>query len=113
IKAKRASPTESPLLFEIEPEPVTQTLTAWGGVSLAVQAFRSLGLPASIARQVQIKHRDRGYDEATMVESFVVLNTLGGEGLDDFTHLREDKGLKEMLVHATPSPQAARQFLYQ
>src|SRR5260370_633548 len=113
MKAKRASPTEAPLLFEIDPEPLKEARTAWGGVSLAVQAFRSLGLPASIARQVQIKHRDRGYDEATMVESFVVLNALGGECLDDFTHLREDKGLKEMLGHATPSPEAARQFLYQ
>jgi hypothetical protein len=90
-----------------------ETLTAWGGVSLAVQAFRSLGLPASIGRHVQVKQRDRGYDEATMVESFVVLNALGGECLEDFTHLREDGGLKELLGHGTPSPEAARQFLYQ
>jgi hypothetical protein len=80
---------------------------------LAVQAFGSLGLPASIRRHVQIKQRDRGYDEATRVESFVVLNTLGGECLEDFTHLREDGGLKELLGHGIPFPQAARQFLYQ
>jgi Transposase DDE domain group 1 len=48
-----------------------------------------------------------------MVESFVVLNALGGECLDDFQHLREDAGLKEMLGHEIPSPEAARQFLYQ
>jgi hypothetical protein len=113
IKAKRPSPTESALLFEIDPQPLTETLTAWGGVSLAVQAFRSLGLPASIARHLHIRQRERGYDEATMVESFVVLNALGGECLEDFTHLREDGGLKEMLGHAIPSPEAARQFLYQ
>jgi hypothetical protein len=97
IKPKRPSPTASPLLFEIDPEPITETLTAWGGVPLAVQAFRSLGLPASIERHVHIKQRERGYEEATMVESFVVLNALGGECLEDFTHLREDGGLKEML----------------
>lgn len=113
IKSPRPSPTESPLLFEIDPEPLSETLTAWGGVSLAVQAFRSLGLPASIQRHVQIKQRERGYDEATMVESFVVLNALGGECLEDFTHLRGDGGLKEMLGHEIPSPEAARQFLYQ
>src|SRR5207237_170943 len=56
---------------------------------------------------------ERGYDEATMVESFVVLNALGGECLEDFTHLRGDGGLKEMLGHEIPSPEAARQFLYQ
>ena len=113
IKPKRPSPTESPLLFGIDPEPLQETLTAWGGVGLAVQAFRSLGLPASIGCHVHIKQRDRGYDEATMVESFVVLNALGGECLEDFTHLREDGGLKEMLGHGIPSPEAARQFLYQ
>ena len=99
IKSPRPSPTASPLLLEIDPEPLSETLTAWGGVSLAVQAFRSLGLPASIQRQVHIKQRERGYDEATIVESFVVLNALGGECLEDFTHLRGDGGLKEMLGH--------------
>lgn len=113
IKAKKPSPTESPLLFEIDPQPLTETLTAWSGVALVVQAFRSLGLPASIERHLHIKQRDRGYDEATMVESFVVLNAVGGECLEDFTHLREDGGLKEMLGHEIPSPEAARQFLYQ
>jgi len=100
-------------LFEIDPQPLTETLTAWGGVALVVQAFRSLELPASIEHHLHIKQRDRGYDEATMVESFVVMNALGGECLEDFTHLREDGGLKEMLGHEIPSPEAARQFLYQ
>ena len=68
-------------------------------------------MPASVRQQVQIKQRDRGFDEATMVEGFVVLNAVGGECLDDFQHLREDAGLKEMLGHAMPSPEAARQFL--
>jgi Transposase DDE domain group 1 len=113
IKPKKLSPTESPLLFEIDAEPLTETLTAWGGVPLAVQAFRSLGVPASVQRQVHIKQRERGYDEATLVESFVVLNALGGECLDDFQHLREDAGLKEMLGHGIPSPEAARKFLNQ
>ena len=113
IKSPRPSPTESSLLFEIDPEPLSETLTAWGGVSLAVQAFRSLGLPASIQRHVHIRQRERGYDEATMVESFVALNALGGECLEDFSHLRGDGGLKEMLGHEIPSPEAARQFLYQ
>jgi hypothetical protein len=43
----------------------------------------------------------------------VVLNTLGEECLEDFTHLREDGGLQELLGHGIPSPEAARQFLYQ
>jgi hypothetical protein len=57
--------------------------------------------------------RERGYDEATMVESFVVLNAVGGECFDDFQRLREDPGLSEMLGHGIPSPEVARKFLYQ
>jgi hypothetical protein len=84
-----------------------------GGVPLLVQAFRSLGLPASVRQHVRVKERERGYDEATMVESFVILNAVGGECFDDFQRLREDAGLREMVGHGIPSPEAARQFLYQ
>jgi hypothetical protein len=78
-----------------------------------VQTFRSLGLPAQVREHVRIKERERGYDEATLVESFVVLNAVGGECFDDFERLREDPGLSEMLGHGIPSPEAARKFLYQ
>lgn len=80
---------------------------------LAVQAFRSVGLAASDKRHVQIKERQRGYDEATFVESFVVLQAAGGESVDEFQRLREDSGLKELIRHEVPSPTAALRFLYQ
>jgi hypothetical protein len=112
-KTRKPSPTESPLLFEIDPEPLPETLTALGGVPLLVQTFRSLALPASVRQHVRVKERERGYDEATMVESFVVLNAVGGECFDDFQRLREDPGLSEMMGHGIPSPEAARKFLYQ
>jgi Transposase DDE domain group 1 len=110
-KESKPSPTESPLLFEIDPEPLTEKLTALGGIPLVVQTFRSLGLPESVRQQVQIKERDRGYDEPTFVESFVILNAAGGECVDDFERLRQDPGLEEMIGHELPSPTAARQFL--
>jgi hypothetical protein len=71
-----------------------------------VQAFRSLGLPQSV------KERARGYDEATFVESFVLLHAAGGEGPEDFKRLRGDAALAEMIGHELPSPAAALQFLY-
>jgi len=111
-KVEKPSPTEPPLLFEVDPEPASETLTALGGVPLLVQAFRSLGLAGSVKRQVTIKERQRGFDEATMVESFVVLNGVGGECLEDFERLREDRGLGELIGHEFPSPEAARKFLY-
>jgi hypothetical protein len=112
-KTRKPSPTESPLLIEIDPEPIPETLTAMGGVPLVVQTFRSLGLPASVRQHVRVKQRERGYDEATMVESFVILNAVGGECFEDFQRLREDPALSEMIGHGIPSPEAARKFLYQ
>jgi hypothetical protein len=112
-KPAKPSPTEADFLFEIAAEPATETLTSWGGVPLLVRAFRSLGLPGSVQRNVRVKQRQRGYDEATVVESFVILNAVGGECLEDFDRLREDAGLAEMLGHQLPSPEVARKFLYQ
>ena len=112
-KVRKPSPTESPLLFDIDPEPIPETLTALGGVPLLVQTFRSLGLPAQVREHVRIKVRERGYDEATMIESFVILNAVGGECCDDFERLREDAGLSEMIGHGVPSPAVARKFLNQ
>jgi hypothetical protein len=110
-KLTKCSPTASPLLFELDPEPLQETLTALGGIPLVVQAFRSLGLPGSILEQVRVKQRQRGYDDATFVESFVILHAAGGECGEDFERLRQDPGLAEMIGHAVPSPRAALEFL--
>jgi hypothetical protein len=112
-KPSRMSVTEHPLPFQWDPEPATEVLTGFGGLPTVVQTFRSMRLPQSIGAHVRIKERQRGYDEATFVESFVVLNAAGGECLDDFERLREDAGLAEMLGHAVPSAEAARKFLYE
>src|SRR5271169_4558356 len=111
-KPPKSSPTESPLLFDIDPEPIEETLTALGGIPLVVQAFRSLGLPQSVQEHVPVKERERGYDEAPFVESFVILNAAGVEGPEDFKRLRADPGRAEMIGHELPSPAAALQFLY-
>ena len=111
-KEPKRSPTASPLLFEVDPQPLEETLTALGGIPLVVQAFRSLRLPESVREHVRVKERERGYDEATFVESFVILNAAGGECADDFARLRQDPGLAEMIGHELPSPRAALEFLY-
>jgi hypothetical protein len=112
LKGERRSPTESPLLFEIDPEPLEEVLTGLGGIPLVVQAFRSLGLPEKVRQKVRIKERQRGLDEASLVESFVILNAAGGECLEDFNRLREDAGLAELVGHEMPSPETAGKFLY-
>jgi hypothetical protein len=111
-RADSTSPTELPLGFDYDEGHGEQGLTALAGVPLVVQAFRSLALPASVQRNVSIKQRQRGFDEATYVESFVILNAAGGDCLEDFERLRQDGGLAELIGHEMPSPEAARKFLY-
>jgi len=73
----------------------------------------SLDVPGRVQRHLRVKQRERGFDEATYVESFLVLNAARGDCLEDFDQLREDAGLGEVLGHAVPSAEAARKFLYQ
>lgn len=99
--------------FSYEEEPAAEALTSFSGVAVFAQAFRSLGIPESVRRHIQIKQRDRGLDEATQIESLAILNAVGGDCLDDLNILREDAALAELVGHDFPSPEAARKFLYQ
>src|SRR5260370_42420727 len=110
---RKSSPAAGSFLFEIDPEPLEEWLTALGGIPLLGRAARSLDVPGSVDRQLRVKQRERGFDEATYVESFLVLNAAGGDCLEDFDALREDAGLAEMLGHAVRSAEAARKFLSQ
>src|SRR2546422_11778058 len=112
LKLDRPSPTESELLFEIDPEPAREVLTAMGGAPLLVQAFRSLGLAGSVREHVHVKQRQRGYDEATFVESFGLLKGLGGGCLDGFERLREGGGMGGLGGHAVSSPAGGRAVLF-
>jgi hypothetical protein len=112
-RKQKPSPAEGEFLFQLDPEPLEECVTAYAGIPLFLQAARSLDVPGRVKQHLQIKQRQRGLDEAGYVESFLVLNALGGECLEDFERLREDEGLAEMLGHDIPSSEAARKFLYQ
>ena len=111
-KKPKRSPAEGELPFEYDWEPAAEVLTAYAGLPLFVRALRSFNVPGSVQQHLHLKQRQRGFDEATYVESFLVLNALGGDCLEDFDRLREDAGLAQMLGHQLPSPEAARKFLY-
>jgi len=112
-RSQKPSPAAGEFLFQLDPEPLEECVTAYAGIPLFVQAARSLDVPGRVKQHLQIKQRDRGLDEAGYVESFLVLNALGGDCLEDFERLREDEGLAEMLGHSIPSCAAARKFLYE
>jgi len=98
--------------FEIDPEPLGECLTAYGGLSLVSEAYRALGVRDAVARHVQVKIRQRGLAEPEMVEAFLLLLAAGGECNDDFQKLHEDAGLAAQVGFEMPSPDAALKFLY-
>ena len=104
------SPAEGEFLFEIDQTPLEETLTSFGGLPLFVRAARSLGVAVSVQRNLPLKQRRRRLDEASYIESFLTLNAVGGECLDDFAVLREDLGMAERLGYEPPSLEAARKF---
>jgi hypothetical protein len=112
-RKQKASPAAGEFLFQLDPEPLEECVTAYAGIPLFLQAARSLDVPGLVKQHLQIKQRDRGLNEAGYVESFLVLNALGGDCIEDFERLREDEGLAEMLGHDIPSCAAARKFLYE
>ena len=111
LKSK-PSPAEGEFLFEIDPEPLEECVTALGGLPLFLRAVRSLDVPGSVKRHLRLKQRERGLDEAAYVESFLTLNAVGGDCLEDFDQLREAEDVTQMAGYQMPSAEGARKFLY-
>jgi hypothetical protein len=111
-KEPKPSSTESPLLFEVDPKPLEETLTALEGTPLVVQAFRSLGSPESVRQQVCVKERERGYDEATFVGSLVILYAAAGQMPGGFGAPAAESQAGGDGGARVPSPEAAPKFLY-
>ena len=111
LKSK-PSPAEGEFLFEIDAEPLEECVTALGGLPLFLRAVRSLDVPGSVKRHLRLKQRERGLDEAAYVESFLTLNAVGGDCLEDFDQLREAGDVTQMAGYQMPSAEGARKFLY-
>jgi len=110
-RAAQGTP-QSRLPFEYETTPDEGTVTAYGGLPLIVDTMRSLKITDAVREHVCLGKRSREFDEASLVEGFVLLMAAGGECLDDFRVLGEDRALCRLLEHKFPSPETARKFLY-
>jgi len=111
LKSQR-SPAEGEFRFEIDPEPLEESVTALGGLPLFLWAVRRLDVPGSVKRHLRLKQRERGLEEAAYVESFLTLNAVGGVCLEDFNQLREAADVTQMAGYPMPSAEAPRKFLY-
>ena len=86
-------------------------MTSLGGLPLFLRAVRNLDVPGSVKRHLRLKQRERGLDEAAYVESFLTLNAVGGDCLEDFDPLREASDVTQMTGYQMPSAEGARKFL--
>ena len=88
-----------------------EVVTPHAGVAGLIELGRQSNVMAAAEKYLPSKQSPKGLGQGEMVEAFVVLSALGGECLDDFTHLRRDEGLATLLGYTLPAAATARQWL--
>lgn len=101
------------LSFEYEQRADADKVTAWSGLPLLVEVMAAFGVPASIRENLKVFPSERRFDEERIVTALVLLLAAGGEYLDDLRLFKADKALARLLGFEMPSPETARQFLYE
>jgi hypothetical protein len=104
-------PTQQKSPFEIDPRPLHEMSSPHAGLLATSRAFRSLGIPALAAAHLQLKQRQRGFDEAQYLEAIVLLQTAGGDCPEDMQLLGNDPCLERGLGFQLPKVSAVRGFL--
>jgi len=97
--------------FVLDPRPLTEASSPHAGLLATSRAFRALGLPGLIAANLPLRQRNRGYSEGQVVESLVLLQTLGGECPEDIRLLTDDPCIERGLGYVPPKVTALREFL--
>ena len=97
--------------FGIDSRPLDEMSSPHAGALATSRAFRSLRLPSLIEANLELKKRQRGFTEGQMIESVVLLQTIGGECPDDIRLLRGDQCLERGLGYEPPKATAVRTFL--
>lgn len=100
------------LSFEYEQREEADRVTAWSGLPLLVEVMAAFGVPESIRKNVKV-FSPRQFDEENIATALVLLLAAGGEYLDDLRPFKADKALGRLLGFELPSPETARQFLYE
>jgi hypothetical protein len=108
-------PARRPILakscFALDPRPLKEPASAHAGVLVLPRVYRSLGVPGLIEANLHFKQRQRGFAEAQIGESIVMLQAVGGECPEDLPLLHQDPLLHNALGYALPKVTAVRSFL--
>ncbi len=86
-------------------------MTPWAGVGVLIEAMRQIEVTSRVDKLLPLKRSKKGLNSGEMLESFVLLSTLGGDCLEDMESLRRDDALAQVLGHGIPAPETARQWL--
>jgi hypothetical protein len=86
-------------------------VTARAGLALVAEAVRAVGLDAAVEEHLSLRERRSGYSEAEKVEAVVLLQSAGGDCIEDIRLLSADLGFERMLGRELPSPDALHGFL--
>jgi hypothetical protein len=97
--------------FVLDPRPLTEASSAHAGLLATSRAYRSLGVPDLIAATLKLRKRQRGFSEGQMIESLVLLQTVGGDCPEDIRLLAGDPCMERGLGYAPPKVTAVREFL--
>lgn len=97
--------------FVLHPQPLSEATSAHAGALATSRAFRSLGFPNLIDSHLKLYRRKRGFSEAQMIESVLLLQTIGGDCPEDIGLLATDQCLQRGLGYQPPKVTAVREFL--
>jgi hypothetical protein len=107
----RRLPLLSKTPFVLDPGPLEEAASGRAGLLAVSRAFRSLGIPGMVEANLALRKRQRGFSEAQVIESLVLLQVLGGECPEDLRLLAGDACLERGLGYQPPKATAARDFL--
>lgn len=108
-------PARLPLLaksgFLLDPRPLDEPASAHAGALAISRAFRSLKIPELAAANLQLKSRQRGYEDAQFIETVLLLQAVGGDCPEDLGLVNSDPMLGRALGYDLPKVTAVRNFL--
>ena len=97
--------------FVLDPRPLSEASSAHAGVLATSRVYRSLGIPELVEAALKLRKRQRGYSEGQLIESVILLQTVGGDCPEDIRLLSNDPCLERGLGYAPPKVTALREFL--
>jgi hypothetical protein len=81
--------------FKYEEEKHATGMTGLAGLPVYLDLMHTMGLPELIGRHLQVKQR--GWTDAQMVSSLMLLNLAGGDCVEDLSKVEKDEGFCQVL----------------